>query len=223
MHPPDVKADLPPVPAFDMPATNSDGSHSVKELRVKGKKLFDTEVTVKGVVTFVYDCATAIRGPNEDETAVQKRIDEDPTLCERPKFYIGDTAQTPIEKSLWVVDIPRPWNKLELKNLKKQQREQDPNAGMRCEPNEKDPKKQICPPYKIGDEVTVVGKFALSSPHTERNTDGLIVYKSMKNATANWESPPPDTTAKPDKPGSAPPAGSKPSPQDLVKNKTKSG
>ena len=55
VHPPDVKADLPPVPAFDMPAASSDGSHAVKELRVKGKKLFDTEITVKGIVLQVKD------------------------------------------------------------------------------------------------------------------------------------------------------------------------
>ena len=43
----DVKLDLPAVPAFDLPAAPSDGSRTVKELRVKGKKLLDTEVTVE--------------------------------------------------------------------------------------------------------------------------------------------------------------------------------
>ncbi len=216
----DVKVELPPVPQFELPPSPEAGMHTVKELRVKGKKLFDTEVTVKGVITFVYDCPTAIRQPNESDADVQTRIDDDPTLCERPKFYIGDDAQTPVEKSLWVVDIPRPWNKLELQRLKKKDRDSDPEAAVRCEPNEKDPKKQVCPPYKVGDSVTVTGKIALSSPHSERNTDGLIVYKSMKNDTQNWESPAVDPNAPPPggKPG-GPPPGSKPSPQDLVKNK----
>jgi hypothetical protein len=222
----DIKVDLPPVPQFDVTVAAKDAPHNVKELRVKGKKLFDQEVTVKGVITFVYDCATAIRQPNESDTDVQKRIDDDPTLCERPKFYIGDTPQTPVEKSLWVVDLPRPWNKLEMQRLKKKDRDSDPEAAVRCEPNEKDPKKQVCPPYAVNDVVTITGKLGLSSPHSERNTDGLIIYKSMKNETKSWESPSPDATAAPGTPGgktppATPPAGSKPSPQDLVKNKGK--
>jgi hypothetical protein len=35
----EIKVDLPAVPAFDLPAAPGDGSHAVKELRVKGKKL----------------------------------------------------------------------------------------------------------------------------------------------------------------------------------------
>ena len=91
----------------------ADGAHSVKELRVKGKKLLETDITVKGVITWAYDCPTAIRKPDESDKDLQKRLDEDPTLCERPKFYIGDAKDTPAEKSLWVVDVPRPYNKLE--------------------------------------------------------------------------------------------------------------
>src|SRR5678816_3879193 len=85
-----VKMSLPQVPSFDLPPSNPDGSHSVKELRVKGKKLLDTDVVVKGYVTWAYDCATALREPGMDEAAVQKIIDDDPTKCERPKFYVGD-------------------------------------------------------------------------------------------------------------------------------------
>ena len=82
----DVKLALPAVPAFDLPPAPSDGSHTVKELRVKGKKLLETDVTVKGVVTWAYDCPTAIRQPGVSAEAVQKMIDEDPSKCERPKF-----------------------------------------------------------------------------------------------------------------------------------------
>ena len=209
----DVKLDLPAVPPFDLPAAPADGSRSVKELRVKGKKLLETEVTVHGFVTWTYECKTALRKPDESDKDLQARIDEDPTLCERPKFYIGDTAATPPEKSLWVVDVPRPYNALEVKRIKKKDRiEPD-----RCEPDEKDKMKSICPPYAVGDEVVITGKFATSSPHSERNSDGLIVFKKMKNTTQGYESP----AAEPGPEGaSAPPAdGGKPSPEDLVKKK----
>jgi hypothetical protein len=114
---------------------------------------------VHGFVTWAYDCKTAIRKADEDDKAVQARIDEDPTLCERPKFYIGDSKDTPVEKSLWVVDVPRPYNALEVKRIKKKDRiEPD-----RCEPDEKDKSKSVCPPYAVGDEVEITGKFSIES------------------------------------------------------------
>ena len=219
----DVKLDLPNVPAFDLPPAPGDGAHAVKELRVKGKKLFETDVTVHGFITWQYDCATAVRKPDETDKDLQKRLDEDPTLCERPKFYIGDTKETPAEKSLWVVDVPRPYNKLEMERMKKPER----TLPDRCEPKE-DPKKNICPPYAVGDEVTVTGTFKTSSPHSERNSDGLLVYKKMKNVTQTWETPdlppPPGAPGATGKPGPAgpPPPATKPSPSDLV-NKNKKG
>lgn len=212
----DVKLSLPAVPDFALPPANADGSHSVKELRVKGRKLLDSEVTVKGIVTWAYDCATAIRTPGQTDKEVQKMIDDDPTKCERAKFYVGDTADTPAEKSMWVVDVPRPYNKLELERIKKPDR----NQPDRCEPNEKDPKKMVCPPYKVGDQVEITGSWKMASPHSERNSDGLLVYKSMKNVTQNWESPPADASATPPAGGPAP--GERPSPQDLV-NQHKKG
>ncbi len=207
----DIKVDLPAIPAFDMPPANADGSHSVKELRVKGKKFLDTDITVKGVITWAYDCPTAVRKADETDKDLQKRLDDDPTLCERPKFYIGDTASTPPEKSLWVVDVPRPYNKLEVERIKKPER----TAPDRCEPGEKDPKKMICPPYKVGDEVVITGTFKQSSPHSERNSDGLLVYKSLKNATQNWETPP--LVAPPPGAPPAPAPATKASPTDLMK------
>ncbi len=207
----DVKLNLPPVPAFDLPAANADGSHSVKELRVKGRKLLDSEVTVKGVVTWAYDCPTAIRTPGQTKEEVQKIIDDDPTKCERAKFYVGDTADTPAEKSMWVVDVPRPYNKLELERIKKPER----NQPDRCEPSEKDPKKMICPPYKVGDQVEITGTWKMASAHSERNSDGLLVYKKMKNITTPWESPAIDPNAVP--PAGGPAGGpARPSPADIV-------
>ncbi|MFT3691730.1 MAG: hypothetical protein QM831_01230 [Kofleriaceae bacterium] len=210
----DVKLDLPAVPAFDLPPAPADGSHAVKELRVKGKKLFDTDITVHGFVTWSYDCATAVRKPDESDKDLQKRLDEDPTLCERPKFYIGDSKDTPAEKSLWVVDVPRPYNKLEMERMKKQDR----TAPDRCEPKE-DPKKTICPPIAVGDEVEISGSFKMASPHSERNSDGLLVYKKMKNVTQTWETP--DVPVPPGAGSAAggPPPATKASPSDLVKGK----
>jgi len=213
VHKSDVKLNLPAVPAFDLPASPADGSHTVKELRVKGKKLLETDITVKGVITWAYDCPTAVRQPGMSDKDLQKMIDEDPTKCERPKFYVGDTADTPAEKSLWVVDVPRPYNKLELERLPKEELRSPPPD--RCDPKA-DPKKSVCPPYKVGDQVEITGTWKLSSPHSERNSDGLLVYKKMKNVTQSWESP----VIEP-KPGAAgaPAGGGKPTPQDLA-NKT---
>src|SRR5689334_3996994 len=59
----DVKLNLPTVPAFDLPAATADGMKSIKEMRVKGRKLLETEITVKGIVTWAYDCPTAVREP----------------------------------------------------------------------------------------------------------------------------------------------------------------
>jgi len=219
----DVKLDLPNVPAFDLPPAPADGSHSVKELRVKGKRLFDTDVTVHGFITWAYDCATAIRKPGESDKDVQDRIDSpalvdgkvvgDPTLCERPKFYIGDEKTTPVEKSLWIVDLPRVYNRQELKNSPNKKDRTDP---LKCEPKA-DVKTNICGPYAVGDEVVITGSFKTSSPHSERNSDGLVVYAKMKNLTQNWETP---DIAPPPGAGSAAapaPAGAKPSPEDLTK------
>ena len=209
----DIKVDLPPVPAFDLPAASGD-NHSVKELRVKGKKLLDSTVTVKGVVTWAYDCSTAVRSPGMSDKDLAKKIEDDPSVCERPKFYIGDAADTPAEKSLWVVDVPRPYNKLEIERLPKDELKNPPPD--RCD-DKKDPKKPQCPVYKVGDVVTITGDFKQASTHSEKNSDGLIVYKMMKNETENWESPPPSAGS-----GAAPAApapGAKPSPEDLTKPK----
>ena len=216
VHKSEVKVSLPAVPAFDLPQSPADGSHSVKEMRVKGKKLLETDVTVKGVITWAYDCPTAIRQPGVSAEAVQKMIDEDPSRCERPKFYIGDASDTPPEKSLWVVEVPRAYYKVELQRLPREEIRHPPPD--KCD--DKDPKKPACPPYKVGDQVEVTGTWKLTSPHSERNSDGLLVYKHMKNVTQSWESP----VVEP-KPGAqgAPPAPTKQSPQDVVNRGKSSG
>jgi hypothetical protein len=201
----DKKIALPEVPAFDLPASPSDGTHTVKELRVKGKKLLESDVVVKGVITWAYDCPTAIRQPGMSDKELQKIIEEDPSRCERPKFYLGDAADTPAEKSLWVVDVPRPYYKVELSRLSRDELRNPP--ADRCDPRA-EPKKQLCPPYKVGDQVEVTGTWRLESSHSERNSEGLLVFKRMKNITQEWESPAGAGGA---------PGDSKLTPQELVK------
>jgi len=214
----DIKPNLPAVPGFELPPPNPDGSKSVKEMRVKGKKLLDNDITVKGVVTWVYDCKTALRQPGMTDDDVEKIMFEDQTKCERVKFYVGDAAETPAEKSMWIVDVPRPFTKRELKNLKPKAQEDELKnpSSLRCDGKKKD----NCPVYEVGDQVEITGSWKLSSPHGDRNSDGLLVYKKMKNVTKNWTSPepPPDSNAggSPDKaPAGGAPA--KKSPEDLVK------
>jgi hypothetical protein len=181
VKPHNEKLDLPSVPAFELPPAPADGMHSIKELRVKGKKFLDQEISVKGYVTWAYDCPTAIRTEGMSDADVAKKIEDDPTVCERAKFYIGDAPDTPPERSLWVVDVPRPPNKKEIKNLPKEDIANWP----------------AIPPYKVGDEMIVTGDFRLASPHSERNSEGLIVYKKIKNVTQNWETPAPNPMAPP--------------------------
>jgi tetratricopeptide (TPR) repeat protein len=172
---------IPAVPGFELPPPDPTGARSVKELRVRGANLHEDMIVVKGVVTWVYDCVAANRVDGIPEREVRKAIDADPTMCERPKFYLGDTATTPPEKSLWIVSVPRPYNKLELARIKPAERTLE-NFPLLCEP------KTRCPPYKVGDEVIVTGWFGKRSPHGEANSDGLIVYQKMKNITQRWES-----------------------------------
>lgn len=212
----DMKLNLPQVPAFDLPPAPSDGSHTVKEMRVKGKKLLESDITVKGIITWAYDCSTAIRQPGMADAELHKAIEEDPSKCERPKFYVGDSADTPPEKSLWVVEVPRPYYKIELQRLPRDELRTPPPD--RCNPKA-DRKKSTCPPYQVGDAVEVTGTWKLTSPHTERNSDGLLVYKRMKNVTQGWESP--AVEPRPDAQG-APSGPARPSPQDLVNQGGKS-
>ena len=214
VHKSDLKLNLPAVPAFDLPPAPTDGSHTVKEMRVKGKKLLETEITVKGIITWTYDCPTAIRQPGMSDKDLQKMIDEDPSRCERPKFYIGDAADTPAEKSLWVVEGPAAVLQDRARAAAQGRAAQPAGGSLRRQGSEW----STCPPYKVGDQVEITGTWRLTSPHSERNSDGLLVYKRMKNVTANWESP--IVEPKPGQP--APAAPTRPSPQDLVNKSGKS-
>lgn len=163
-----AKVDLPANPAFDLPATEP-GFHTPRELRVHGKPVLGTEVKVKGYITWIYDCAAAVgvANPKATRAQIQVAIATDPTLCERPKFYLGDARNTPRDASIWVVDVPRAPTKQERDRLPKEELQAWPAV----------------PKLTLGDHVAVTGTWAVQSPHAEHNTDGLLVYKALDRAT----------------------------------------
>ena len=159
-----IRLDLPPVPEFTMPSPHSDGTHSVREMRLKGRKLFGTEQKVRGFITWKYDCVAALLTPEFTKKQIQALIAKDPSRCTRPHFYIGDSPDTPPEKSLWVVEVPRKLRKDETRKLSRAERRRLPRP----------------PRVRIGDEVSVTGTWDRSSPAGFANSDGLLVYQKMK-------------------------------------------
>ena len=160
-----IKLDLPAVPDFVMPQPNADGTHSVAEMRLRGNKFLDTEVKVKGYVVWIYDCATANRTPEMSDKDVAKMLAEEPEKCIPPHFYLGDKADTPPDRGIWVVDVPRATRK-DDKNLPDEER-----AVMEA-------RWKALPSFKLGDEVVVTGKWSQESERRFRNSDGLLVYKN---------------------------------------------
>jgi hypothetical protein len=160
-----IKLDLPAVPEFDMPSSNADGTHPPTAMRLKGRKLLDTEVKVKGYVLWIYDCHEALRGPGMTDKDVKKYIDEDPTRCWRPHFILGDTPNTAPERGIWVVDVPRELRDDEKRGLTKQDLAQLPPV----------------PVFAVGEELIVEGKWSQKSPRGFAKTEGLLVYKDSQN------------------------------------------
>ena len=160
-----IKLDLPKVPDFAMPQPNPDGTHSVAEMRLRGNKFLDTEVKVKGHVVWIYDCATAIRTPEMSDKDLAKLLEDEPEKCQPPHFYLGDKADTPPDRGIWVVDVPRP--------LRKDDKNLPPEMQAETEARWK-----ALAPFKLGDEVVVTGKWAQESERRFRNSDGLLVYKN---------------------------------------------
>jgi hypothetical protein len=174
-----IKLDLPPVPEFAAPAANPDGTHSIQEMRLKGAKFLDTDVRVKGYVIWIYDCATAIRTPEMSEKDLLKLMADEPERCSRPNFYLGDTPETPADKGIWVVEVPRAPRPDEKKAL--------PDEQLR----EMETQFKAVPLFKVGDQVAVNGKWALTSPKGFRNSDGLLVFATMENLTTPAAPPKP--------------------------------
>jgi tetratricopeptide (TPR) repeat protein len=162
-----ARVDLPAVPGFDLVVTEP-GFHGARELRIRGKPLLGTDVKVKGYITEIYDCAAQLAASNPGATPKQiaTAIQRDPTLCERAKFFLGDTRDAAREAAIRVVDVPRIATRAERSS-----RKQAELKGVWPE----------VPRIAVGDHVVVTGTWALSSPHNERDTDGLVVYKALEH------------------------------------------
>ncbi len=177
VKPHNIKLDLPPVPEFNLPNPNPDGTHPVEEMRLRGKRYFGQSVQIKGYVVWIYDCATALRSPEMSEKDVKAYIDEDPTRCTRPNFYLGATPTAPRDKGVRIVENPRMPRKDELKSDKE-------GSKLMIEAF------KLVPPFKVGDEVTVTGKWVTKSPRGFRDSNGLMVFESLVNNTVPVEAPP---------------------------------
>lgn len=94
----------PAIPSFALPATEA-GFRSPRELRVRGRPLLGTEVKVRGFVTWAYDCteSLAIANPRASRAQIATAIRNDPALCERPTFSLGDAPDTSRDASITVV------------------------------------------------------------------------------------------------------------------------
>lgn len=153
---------LPAVPGFTIPTWPGD-LHGPLELVVAGNRLRGQRLRVGGYITWIYDCAAALGEPGQPRAQIQRRIDADPALCERPKFYLGDTRDAPPERSVSVVDVPRPPSRRARARL--------PAAELARWP--------AVPRLTVGAYVEVTGTFAFRSPHGEVSSDGLIVYEAI--------------------------------------------
>lgn len=156
------RLELPAVPSFTLPPVE-DGVHDVRELRVRGRRLLGAELAVRGYITWIYDCVVALAKPGVPKTETQLLIDDNPQLCERPKFYLAPSPRAAPESALWVVDVPRAANKREQIALNAVQ------LGMR----------PPVPRIAVGDQVAVTGTFTQQSPHGEQSSEGLLVYKHL--------------------------------------------
>jgi hypothetical protein len=182
-----IKLDLPPTPEFKEPVPYPDGSHSVTEMRLKGLKMLDQQVKITGYVVFQYDLTTCARDVGEKlvkadpklcegkkdviecTTKVgQKAVAESPDQCDRPYFYLADTPNASFEKSLWVVEVPRPLRDDEKK---------DPAL---VEAYKKAPPP---PQIAVGQKLTVSGTWTIKSPQGFGNSDGLLVYAGSTPAS----------------------------------------
>ncbi|WP_428264743.1 hypothetical protein [Haliangium sp.] len=164
---PAVQLELPEVPAFEIPGLHPDGTHSVREMRLNSARLLESKVQVKGFVTWIYDCVSELQGPDDRPEDVRKKIAEDPTLCQRPHFYLGDSADTSGERSIWIVDVPRKLRSDELRTMGRAERAAMPKP----------------PKIDIGDEVIVTGAWKRESSGGFSNSLGLLEYEDLKNLT----------------------------------------
>jgi len=182
-----IKLDLPAPPEFVEPKAYPDGSHSVTEMRLKSPKFLDQAVKVTGFVVFKYDLETCARDVGEKlarqdpklcdgkkdvidcaQKLGKKKVADSPDQCDRPYFYLADAPNASFEKSIWVVEVPRP-----LRDDEKR----DPTL---VEAFKKGPP---VPQLSVGQKVTVSGNWSIKSPQGFGNSDGLLVYAGSSPAS----------------------------------------
>lgn len=150
----------PAIPSFALPATEP-GFRSPRELRVRGRPLLGSEVKVRGFVTWAYDCAEvlATANPRANRAQIEAAIREDPKLCERPTFSLGDAPDTSRDASISVVGA-------------------DPPARARGVRREDSPS---LPAIAPGDYVVVSGRWSAPPPGASPG-DGVLVWSSVERA-----------------------------------------
>lgn len=159
---------LPAVPRFELPAVER-GMHEVRELKLRGRALLGTRLTVRGYITWIYDCALDLARPGVSIAQTQREIDDNPALCDRPSFALGGKPRVAVDRTLWVVDVPRAANKRERIALDRAQLSA----------------RRAAPTIQVGELVAVTGEYALASPAGERSTEGLLVYEALAHLRAN--------------------------------------
>jgi hypothetical protein len=182
-----IKLDLPSPPEFVEPKAYPDGSHSVTEMRLKSPKFLEQQVKVTGFVVFKYDLETCARDVGEKlarqdpklcdgkkdvidcaNKLGKKKVADSHDQCDRPYFYLADAPNASFEKSIWVVEVPRP--------LRDDER-RDPAL---VEAWKKGP---AVPQLSVGQKVTVSGGWSIKSPQGFGNSDGLLVYAGSSPAS----------------------------------------
>jgi hypothetical protein len=182
----EIKLDLPQPPNFEEPAPFPDGSHSVTEMRLKGGKFIDQDIKITGFVVYQYDLKACARELGEKRVKQdpklcdgkkdvidctnkvgEKAVADSPDQCDRPYFYLADAPNASFERSLWVVEVPRPL------------REDEKRDPQLVEAFNKGPKP---PTLTVGQKYTVDGKWAIKSPAGFGNSDGLLVYANSAPA-----------------------------------------
>ena len=101
---------------------------------------------------------------------LKKRMEDDPTICKRPNFYIGAFANARIDKGVRIVENPRPPRKDEIAV--------DPDGSKLVQAAF-----DLVPPFKESDEVIITGQWVMVSPKRFRDSDGLLVFGSLQNLT----------------------------------------
>jgi tetratricopeptide (TPR) repeat protein len=143
------------IPAFELPVMEP-GYHAPRELRVRGKALLGSEIKVRGYVTALYDCSEALAAsnPKVNRDQIAAAIRDDPSLCDRTMFWLGDAHDTPRETSIAVVAPPP-----------------DPRRA------------RALPRVSVGDYAVITGTWGGDAQAADRTTDPVLRFASAERWT----------------------------------------